>query len=145
MASETVEAICEHVQSQYSMDGLEITGRGPRSLNIQLPLEFHDLGSLCASLEQQYNARIDVVGSTELGCGPVLSVYPPQEHNPSRNNPAPLALPESEADNALAPEIRASSSEKPRRYGSCVLLGLLVSLVATFVTASNIILKHTEL
>lgn len=85
MASSLIDTVSQHVQATYSTDGVEIVGRGPRSLNVQFPLEFHDIGAFCADMETTFNARMDMNASIIPAVGPTIVIYPPHEPGAQQN------------------------------------------------------------
>lgn len=79
MSSTPVSNLANYIRDRWSNDGVEVMSQGPRSLTIELPLTFHDFGSLCAGVEQGWDARVDLTAATAVGLGPCATVWLPRE------------------------------------------------------------------
>ena len=82
----TIAALKEYVQTNYGGDGVEVTSQGKRSITLELPIEFHDIGELCAAVEDLWDARVDVMAATKAGLGPSLDIWLPINTMPDRTS-----------------------------------------------------------
>jgi len=152
MASCLIDSVSRHVQTSYSVDGVEIIGRGPRSLNVQFPIEFHDFGAFCADMENTFNARMDMQASAIAGIGPTIVIYPPHEPGAQVGTAAAAAADPGESDEydqdtegppgdghdgeaEAPPEPQATQTKKPGRMRGGVCAGIAIPLAVSVLTS----------
>lgn len=74
-----VREITDFIHETFAGDGVEVVTQGHRSLTVELPLECHDFGSLCAGVEQGWGARVDVHANDSPGLGPRATIWLPRD------------------------------------------------------------------